>query len=364
MRWRWGGLGLPGLGLLGLAVIGLSACGSVPRPFAHGDDTLAAALNPLVALRSGTGVSVAPAEGVPLPWNRLIALETAELLRAEGIPADVNAQGSLGHRLGLAIHPLIGIEAGFAPPGTLALQVTWRLVDENSRALAEEIRTVTVPAALWEVAAPEAAQAVGAPIVRRVEAVLGVDPGLGSVSPEGALAAIKARGPRNDVAAPPGRKAPPPPSALDEMPPAPTAVKTRPVEREQDVKEAQRQAAAAQVVALRPTITEAPGDGVTALGEALITLMRAAGVRVTDDPKRATFGLVATITSVPAPGGRDKIELVWDVTDPGSGKVVGSVRQQNFVPSGLLAKPWGRLAYDIAQGALEGVGAILAGGKK
>ncbi|GEO81462.1 hypothetical protein [Pararhodospirillum oryzae] len=346
----------------GLLALTLAGCGTVPRPFDHIAPEGGKAANPLVALPSGTGVSIAPALGLSVPWNRLLALETAEQLQAQGIPADTNGDAPLGHRLTLGVRPVTDLPAPDDAPGTLAFEITWRLTDADGALVAANVETARVQGSAWEHAAPEAAQALGRPVVGALSALLGgwqsalvgnddappvpraTTPG--EASPPGAL--------------PPGRKAPPPPSAADDHPPAPAKPPPRPRKTALDAEqEAARAAAAAKVTALTPRIAEAPGDGVQALSAALAALMDTAGVKITTDPREATFGLIGHVTTQAVAGGKDKVTLVWEVTDPVSGAVVGSVRQENFVPSGLLDRPWGHLAEAIAEGALEGVGEIL-----
>lgn len=93
----------------------------------------------------------------------------------------------------------------------------------------------------------------------------------------------------------------------------------------------------------------------------MTTLIQAAGLAVTDQPAQASFGIVGTVTTQAVAGNKDHVTLVWEVIDPASGAVVGTVRQQNIVPSGLLEAPWGGLAFAVAQAALEGIGDILTG---
>jgi hypothetical protein len=115
------------------------------------------------------------------------------------------------------------------------------------------------------------------------------------------------------------------------------------------------------VMALAPHITEAPGTGGRELEQAMATLIRAAGMAVTRDPEKASFAIIGSVTTTPVAGDKEKVDLIWRVTDPKSGSEIGTVRQQNFIPKGMLDGTWGRLAYEIAQAALEGVGDVLTG---
>jgi hypothetical protein len=352
------------LALIGLLV--LSACGDLPKPFAR--DRLSGAANPLVDLRSGTGVTVDPAAGLPVPWNRLVALEVAEMLRERGIPAEAGGAGGLGHRLALQVSSQPG--SGEAP-GLLPLETTWRLSSDTGAVLAEAVSHGAVDARDWEQATPETAQALGEPIVALVAEALGGGgwgPGGDSAfaaagggaappppraAPTGAVTQQSLTAPPADVAeAPDGRKAPPPSVAADRPDPvahAPAPAKTRAKAPDGSI-----------VVALAPVVTEAPGSGARELEQAMATLIRAAGMPLTKDPAKATFAITGKVTTTPVAGGKEKVELVWVVSDPATGKEIGSAKQQNFIPQGMLDGAWGRLAYDISQAALEGIGDILS----
>ncbi|WP_242469954.1 hypothetical protein, partial [Rhodospirillum rubrum] len=339
--------------VLGLVVI-LGGCGEVPRPFARDADGLAAP-NPLSALSSGTGVTVEPAAGVAAPWDRLVALETAEMLRDQGIPAEIGGGDSLGHHLSLRLRAAPGAATD---QGRLEIETVWRLTTDDGTVLAGDIDRVSVDAGEWRTAAPEAARRVGGPVVGRVNralstggwAALEQEAAGGEPPPNAAPLAATSQAASPAEPPPPARpaKALPPKPVLPDSPLAKQVVSPE----------------AAKVTALAPRITAAPGDGVKALTEAMTTLIQAAGVSLTANPKAATFGILGRVSATPAAAGKEKIELVWEVTDPRSGAVVGTVRQQNVVPKGALDGVWGRLAYDIARGALEGIGDVLQNPRK
>ncbi|WP_413206903.1 hypothetical protein [Rhodospirillum sp. A1_3_36] len=378
---------VPTLWMLAASLL-LSGCGDLPRPFAR--DRYAAVANPLVALRSGTGVTVQPAVGLPVPWNRLLALEIAEMLRGQGIPAEAGESGTLGHRLSLRVGPALGssggavpdgLDPGFLAPGALPMETTWQLTADDGTALAGDISYASVQAIAWERAAPESARALGAPVVAAVSTALGgggwspgsrgeatgmsdTEPPLPhaapsspggavthenlAVPPIGGEAGNGAKSPP-PVEVPQGRKAPPPPGA-DQRPPPPAPRPAKALSPDGKI-----------VMAMEPRLTEAPGTGGRELEQAMATLIRAAGMAVTRNPEKASFAIIGTVTTTPVAGDQEKVDLVWRVTDPKSGDEIGTVRQQNVIPKGMLDGEWGRLAYEIAQAALEGVGDVLTG---
>ncbi|MBE1236088.1 hypothetical protein IHV25_00235 [Phaeovibrio sulfidiphilus] len=318
----------------------------MPGPYAHRD--LGRLENPLVALKSGAGVTVRPVEGLPVPWNRLIALEAVELLHGQGIPAETGTASPLGHTLtwtldGAPMATDTPAAGASAPKGPRVIRLAWTLDGEPGEPV-----TVPVEAVLWDRAAPEAAIAVARPVVEALARQLGG-------GPEEPRSRAQASADSEPGAGP---AAPPRPDARAEAPPrVPPAARTSPEEQR---RERERAAEAATVVALKPRITRAPGDGVQALTRALSAQITAAGVRLTENPAKATFAIVGTVTTEPVAGKKEKVTLVWEVQDPRSGAVLGTATQENFIPAGLLDQPWGPLADTIAAGALEGIGEILA----
>ncbi len=353
-----------------LAVVALSACGEMPRPFAH--DRLAASANPLVALPSGTGVTVTSAAGLPHPWSRLLALEAAEMLRGRGIPAEAEevSSGRLGHTLVLEVRAGAVTGSGQRP-----LQIFWQLKAADGTTLSSDSATVTQNATLWDQAAPEAAQAVVTPVVADVTTALGPwtpryadgrDP-----APRAAPSRPVSR--EDDLSAPPPglagagtgtgstpAEAPPGPGAAPQpAPPVPAAPPKRPAAPPPAPDTAVATPEAKLVTALVPTVVESPGDGTTSLANAMAALMRAAGVTVTPDKAKADFSVVGRVVTEPAGPGKEKVTITWTVTNLRADAKLGDVTQQNVIPKGMLDGPWGPVALDVARAALDGIGEVL-----
>lgn len=110
-------------------------------------------------------------------------------------------------------------------------------------------------------------------------------------------------------------------------------------------------------------IDGAPGAGGRALGSALEYHLKQAGLTVSDtieDRGALILGRVS-LTPSKAPGAalsRETLAFSWTVMRP-NGSELGVIEQANDIPKGMLDKPWGDLAFIIAEGAAEGIVDLL-----
>ena len=100
----------------------------------------------------------------------------------------------------------------------------------------------------------------------------------------------------------------------------------------------------------------APGDGRESLRIALIQVMFERGV-ARDDSNPEVI-LRATMTSTPASGDQQKVELVWHAIAR-DGKDLGTVKLDNTIPNGALDGAWGPTAFAIATAAAPDLVALL-----
>lgn len=106
-------------------------------------------------------------------------------------------------------------------------------------------------------------------------------------------------------------------------------------------------------------IMGAPGNGRTALAQAFRQTLASRGVRLAAEPGPRTF-LVQSVVSLKSAGpGLDTIEINWNMKAP-TGEFLGNVHQSNQVPRGSLDGEWGPVAFDAADGAAQGIVALLA----
>jgi hypothetical protein len=104
----------------------------------------------------------------------------------------------------------------------------------------------------------------------------------------------------------------------------------------------------------------APGDGATALDSAIGLLLQRHDVAIVSDPRAAAdLVLEVGVTVGPPRNGKQHVKIVWHVRTKGGGEI-GSVAQENDVPTGLLDGPWGDVAYTVAAAAQDGIMALVA----
>lgn len=106
------------------------------------------------------------------------------------------------------------------------------------------------------------------------------------------------------------------------------------------------------------TIDGAPGDGETALSSAIRVALRRAAVPLAEKPGDGVFELRARVSVTRQTAATDRVALHWSLHDPG-GKEIGVISQENLVPTGRLDGPWRDLALAMADGASEGLLALI-----
>ncbi len=105
-------------------------------------------------------------------------------------------------------------------------------------------------------------------------------------------------------------------------------------------------------------VTGAPGDGNTALATRMREFLSRYGYVMQEVSDGATFGLEGRVTLVPLPSGQQRVEIVWRVSRR-DGEELGQVVQMNEVPGGSLNRPWGDVAYVVAEEASGGIRQVL-----
>lgn len=118
-----------------------------------------------------------------------------------------------------------------------------------------------------------------------------------------------------------------------------------------------------QVTTTRPVavvggVKGAPGDGNSALAEALRAVLPLKGVRVDAKKDAAAWRIEGVVKVARGPGDTDIVTLSWRVLDA-NGKEAGTITQENAVPRGRLLKPWAEIAGFAAEAAAEGIAQLL-----
>jgi hypothetical protein len=117
-----------------------------------------------------------------------------------------------------------------------------------------------------------------------------------------------------------------------------------------------------QIRLLIAPITGAPGDGGNALARAIALVLKRPDLAIVAKPSdKPDFVLAAAITVGRPKDGKEHVAIVWRLSHAGGGEI-GTVGQQNDVPTGLLDGPWGNVAWSIAMAAEGGIMALVAHG--
>jgi hypothetical protein len=106
----------------------------------------------------------------------------------------------------------------------------------------------------------------------------------------------------------------------------------------------------------------APGDGGEALAKAITVLLGRQDIAIVSDPAaRADLVLAADVSVAPPRAGKQHVKIVWHLRRK-DGAEIGTVAQENDVPTGLLNGAWGDVAYAVALAAQDGIMALVAHG--
>jgi hypothetical protein len=102
----------------------------------------------------------------------------------------------------------------------------------------------------------------------------------------------------------------------------------------------------------------APGDGNTALANAMTAVLKEGGVNIADNPEDATLLLAGSVLQGEPENGFQEITIRWWLMDA-SGTVLGTLQQSNRVPEGSLNDKWGGAAFDATLANVQAIQDIL-----
>ncbi len=106
-------------------------------------------------------------------------------------------------------------------------------------------------------------------------------------------------------------------------------------------------------------VTGAPGDGNVALTQTMKAELVKAGQELFTGATGFDFRLTGTVAVVPSGAGKERVEIIWTVTDA-AGKEAGRVAQLNEIQAGLLSRYWGDVAQVVAEEAAGGVRDVIS----
>jgi hypothetical protein len=109
-------------------------------------------------------------------------------------------------------------------------------------------------------------------------------------------------------------------------------------------------------------VAGAPGDGGESLAKAITELLKKQDLAIVTDPQAKTdLALDADVTVAKPKAGKQNVKIVWHVRRKDGGEI-GTVGQENDVPTGLLDGAWGDVAYMVAVSAQDGIMELVARG--
>lgn len=117
--------------------------------------------------------------------------------------------------------------------------------------------------------------------------------------------------------------------------------------------------APADVVAVVTPVTGAPGDGQSALSEAMKRHLAQQGVKVASSASSSAYKVRGSVEMGPADKGEQPITIRWTVSDPSGKELDNAVVQRNKVPAGSLDGTWGPIAEAAAGEAAKAVSKLI-----
>ena len=118
-------------------------------------------------------------------------------------------------------------------------------------------------------------------------------------------------------------------------------------------------AAPAEVVAVVPAVTGAPGDGKTSLAEAMKRALKGQGIKLTSAAKPGSYKIQGQVELGEAQNGQQPITIRWAVIDPAGKQMEKTVVQNNKITAGSLDGTWGEIADQAAGAAASEVTKLL-----
>ncbi|MGC2629480.1 MAG: hypothetical protein WA265_05925, partial [Rhodomicrobium sp.] len=114
-----------------------------------------------------------------------------------------------------------------------------------------------------------------------------------------------------------------------------------------------------ELVAVVPSVTGAPGDGKTALAEAMKRALKQQGIKLASAAKAGTYKIQGQVELGAAANGQQPITIRWVVVDPAGKQMEKTVVQNNKIVAGSLDGAWGETADQAAGAAASEVTKLL-----
>jgi hypothetical protein len=115
-------------------------------------------------------------------------------------------------------------------------------------------------------------------------------------------------------------------------------------------------------VAVVPAVTGAPGDGKTALSDAMRKALGRQGVKLSSAGGAGTYKIQGQVELGAVSNGQQPITIRWVVIDPAGKQMEKTVVQNNKISAGSLDGAWGEVAEQAAGAAASEVSKLLSKG--
>lgn len=114
---------------------------------------------------------------------------------------------------------------------------------------------------------------------------------------------------------------------------------------------------ARQLTVSVPVVTGAPGDGDTALAQAMSLALASRKLALIPDHQTTDLSVLGRVAVTPA-GAEEQVEISWTVYDV-DGHELGDISQSNRVPKGTLDGRWGEIAGIVANYGADGIASLI-----
>jgi hypothetical protein len=114
-----------------------------------------------------------------------------------------------------------------------------------------------------------------------------------------------------------------------------------------------------ELVAVVPLVNGAPGDGKTALSDAMKRALSRQGIKLAATSAPGMYKIQGQVEMGAAANGEQPIKITWVVVDPAGKQIEKTVVQNNKITAGALDKAWGEVADQAAGAAAAEVTKLL-----
>ena len=118
-----------------------------------------------------------------------------------------------------------------------------------------------------------------------------------------------------------------------------------------------------EIVAVVPTVSGAPGDGKTALSEAMKKALARQGIKLSSAAGSSAYKIQGQVELGAVANGQQPITIRWVVIDPSGKQMEKTVVQNNKISAGSLDGAWGEVADQAAGAAASEVSKLLNKGQ-